>query len=200
PLSGPTSPRATVRDHACGRAGRAVGGGRNGGARLSHHGRSHATRRGRGVRPLPAADGGPTARRSPGTSRVGARPSVHRHARLDATDGDATRPRRVYGQGGRDLRGPGRLPSRLESAGGGGVSGEANPVYDAIRTRRVTRQMDARPVEPADLDRVVRAARYAPSAGNRRLQPVIPVSSPRLLQLLRLVAPGMLPRPAAAPA
>ncbi|HEY1281744.1 MAG TPA: nitroreductase family protein [Acidimicrobiales bacterium] len=78
------------------------------------------------------------------------------------------------------------------------MSGEANPVYDAIRTRRVTRQMDARPVEPADLDRVVRAARYAPNAGNRRLQPVIPVSSPRLLQLLRLVAPGMLPRPAAA--
>ena len=78
------------------------------------------------------------------------------------------------------------------------MSGAADPVYDAIRSRRVTRQMDGRPVEAADLDRVVRAARYAPNAGNRRLQPVIPVSSPRLLQLLRLVAPGMLPRPAAA--
>jgi nitroreductase len=78
------------------------------------------------------------------------------------------------------------------------VSGEANRVYDALRTRRVARQMDGRPVDPADLDLVVRAARYAPNAGNRRLQPVIPVSSPRLLQLLRLVAPGMLPRPPAA--
>jgi nitroreductase len=78
------------------------------------------------------------------------------------------------------------------------VSAEANGVYDAIRTRRVTRQMDDRPVDPADLDLVVRAARYAPNAGNRRLQPVYPVSSPRLIRLLRLVAPGMLPRPQAA--
>jgi nitroreductase len=78
------------------------------------------------------------------------------------------------------------------------VSGPANSAYDAIRTRRVTRQMDGRPVDPADLDLVVRAARYAPNAGNRRLQPVYTVSSPRLLRLLRLVAPGMLPRPQAA--
>jgi nitroreductase len=78
------------------------------------------------------------------------------------------------------------------------VSGEADRVYNAIRSRRVTRQMDDRPVDPADLDRVVGAARYAPNAGNRRLQPVIPVSSPRLLRLLRLVAPGMLARPPAA--
>lgn len=70
------------------------------------------------------------------------------------------------------------------------MSGEAGPVYDAIRTRRVTRQMDARPVEPADLDRVVRAARYAPNAGNRRLQPVIPVSSPRLLRCCGWWHPG----------
>ena len=78
------------------------------------------------------------------------------------------------------------------------MSGDADRVYDAIRSRRVARQMDDRPVDPADLDRVVRAARYAPNAGNRRLQPVIPVSSPRLLRLLRLVAPGMLARPPAA--
>jgi nitroreductase len=58
--------------------------------------------------------------------------------------------------------------------------------------------MDRRPVDPADLDLVVQASRYASNAGNRRLQPVIPVSSPRLIQLLRLVAPGMLPRPQAA--
>jgi nitroreductase len=78
------------------------------------------------------------------------------------------------------------------------VSSEPSDVYRAIRRRRVTRQMDGRPVEPAELDLVVRAARYASNAGNRRLQPVIPVSSPRLLELLRLVAPGMLPRPQAA--
>ena len=78
------------------------------------------------------------------------------------------------------------------------MSGTANPLYDAIRTRRVVRNMDDRPVDAADLDLVVRAARYASNAGNRRLQPVVPVSSPRVLALLRLVAPGMLPRPHAA--
>lgn len=76
--------------------------------------------------------------------------------------------------------------------------GEAGPVYEAIRTRRVTRQMNARRVDPGDLELVVRAARYAPNAGNRRLQPVVAVTDARMLELLRMVAPGMLPHPQAA--
>jgi nitroreductase len=76
--------------------------------------------------------------------------------------------------------------------------GEGVAVYKAIRTRRVTRQMDARPVDPHDLELVVRAARYAPNAGNRRVQPVVAVTEPRMLELLRMVAPGMLPHPQAA--
>ncbi len=75
---------------------------------------------------------------------------------------------------------------------------DAGAVYEAVRTRRVTRQMDGRPVEPRHLELVVRSARYAPNAGNRRLQPVMAVTEPRMLRLLRTVAPGMLPRPQAA--
>jgi nitroreductase len=74
----------------------------------------------------------------------------------------------------------------------------SNPVYDAIRTRRVTRQMSPEPVTARDLDLVLDAARWAPNAGNRRLQPVLPVTDPALLRLLRCVSPGMVPRPQAA--
>ena len=72
------------------------------------------------------------------------------------------------------------------------------PVYEAIRRRRVTRQMTPEPVDPHDLDLIIRAARYAPNAGNRRLQPVIAVTEARTLRLLRLISPGMLPAPTAA--
>lgn len=73
-----------------------------------------------------------------------------------------------------------------------------NPVYDAIRTRRVTREMSDAPVAAHDLELVVAAARWAPNAGNRRLQPVVAVSDPVLLRLLRMVSPGMIARPQAA--
>jgi nitroreductase len=45
---------------------------------------------------------------------------------------------------------------------------------------------------------VVGAARWAPNAGNRRLQPVLSVSDPVTLRLLKAVSPGMVPRPQAA--
>ena len=73
-----------------------------------------------------------------------------------------------------------------------------SPVYDALRTRRVTRAMSAEPVAPDLVDRVVESARWAPNAGNRRLQPVQAVTDPVTLRLLRAVSPGMVPRPQAA--
>jgi nitroreductase len=78
------------------------------------------------------------------------------------------------------------------------VTSSSNPVYDAIRTRRVTRNMSPEPVTARDLGLVLAAARWAPNAGNRRLQPVVPVTDPALLRLLRFVSPGMVPRPQAA--
>ena len=78
------------------------------------------------------------------------------------------------------------------------MTSSGNTAYDAIRTRRVTRHMSSEAVTSQDLDLVLAAARWAPNAGNRRLQPVISVTDPTLLRLLRLVSPGMVPRPPAA--
>jgi nitroreductase len=65
-------------------------------------------------------------------------------------------------------------------------------------SRRVTRAMTDAPVDPDVLALIVQAGRAAPNAGNRRLQPMVVVTEPRLLRLLRLVSPGMLQRPTAA--
>ena len=78
------------------------------------------------------------------------------------------------------------------------MTGPGGAAYDVIRTRRVTRNMSAEPVDPEQFELVLRSARYAPNAGNRRLQPVVPVTDPVLLGLLRMVAPGMIVRPRAA--
>jgi len=77
-------------------------------------------------------------------------------------------------------------------------SAPPNPVYDAIRARRVTRAMSTEPVDPALVEVVLESARWAPNAGNRRLQPVLPISDPVTLRLLRAISPGMVPRPHAA--
>jgi len=72
-----------------------------------------------------------------------------------------------------------------------------NPVLEAIRTRRVARAMTNRPVDRPLLQEVLEAARWAPSAGNRRLHRFVAVQDPLTLRLLRMVAPGMFQRPAA---
>lgn len=73
------------------------------------------------------------------------------------------------------------------------VSG--NPLYDALRTRRVTRRMSDEPVDPELVDLVARVARWAPNAGNRRLQPLRTVSDPVTIRMLKAVSPGMVPSP-----
>jgi len=80
-----------------------------------------------------------------------------------------------------------------------GDSGDpGDPAYDAIRTRRVTRSLSAEPVRQDDVDRVLAAARWAPSAGNRHLQQFVVTDDPTTLRVLRMVSPGMLQHPAAA--
>lgn len=78
------------------------------------------------------------------------------------------------------------------------MTGPGGAAYEVIRTRRVTRNMSAEPVDPERFELVLRSARYAPNAGNRRLQPVVAVTDPGLVRLLRMVAPGMIVRPQAA--
>ena len=72
-----------------------------------------------------------------------------------------------------------------------------NPVLEAIRARRIARALDDRPLEHALLEDVLRAARWAPSAGNRRLHHFVAVEDGRTIAVLRMVSPGMLQRPPA---
>lgn len=71
-------------------------------------------------------------------------------------------------------------------------------VLRAIFARRVTRTMTDEPVQPHQVETILRAGRAAPNAGNRRLQPLVAVTDPGRLRLLRAVSPGMIARPTAA--
>ena len=72
-----------------------------------------------------------------------------------------------------------------------------NSVLEAIRTRRMARALTAEPVDRADLEALLKAARRAPSAGNRRLHRFVAIQDPLTLRLLRVVTPGMFQRPTA---
>ena len=72
-----------------------------------------------------------------------------------------------------------------------------NPVLEAIRTRRMARALTGEPIARSELEEVLKAARSAPSAGNRRLHRFIAIQVPLTLRLLRMVSPGMFQRPTA---
>jgi nitroreductase len=74
----------------------------------------------------------------------------------------------------------------------------SNPVLQAIRGRRVIRAMTDEPVERAQVEAVLDAARWAPTAGNRHLQRFVATTHPGTLRVLRMVSPGMIQRPTAA--
>ena len=72
-----------------------------------------------------------------------------------------------------------------------------NPVLDAIRTRRMARALTGEPITRAKMEEMLKAVRWAPSAGNRRLHRFIAIQEPVTLKLLRMVSPGMFQRPVA---
>ena len=72
-----------------------------------------------------------------------------------------------------------------------------NAVLDAIKSRRVARALTDQPIDRAALEAVVASARWAPSAGNRRLHRFVVVQDPLTLRVLRMVTPGMFQRPTA---
>jgi nitroreductase len=72
-----------------------------------------------------------------------------------------------------------------------------NPVLEAIRTRRMARALTGEPIAHSELEEILEAARWAPSAGNRRLHRFIAIQDPMTLKLLRMVSPGMFQRPVA---
>lgn len=78
------------------------------------------------------------------------------------------------------------------------TDGGDNPVLEAIRSRRVHRALTDEPVPRADLETILDAGRWAPTAGNRHLQRFVATDDPTTLRLLRMTAPGMIARPTAA--
>ena len=74
----------------------------------------------------------------------------------------------------------------------------ADAVLATIRSRRVVRALTDEPVDPAQLETVLDAARWAPTAGNRHLQRFAATTDPGVLRVLRMVSPGMIQRPTAA--
>jgi nitroreductase len=72
-----------------------------------------------------------------------------------------------------------------------------NAVLEAIRTRRVARALTNAPVDRALVEEMLKAARWAPSGGNRRLHRFVAVQDPLTLRLLRMASPGMFQRPQA---
>jgi nitroreductase len=58
--------------------------------------------------------------------------------------------------------------------------------------------MTAEPIDREQLITVLKAARWAPSGGNRRLHRFVAVQHPLTLRLLRMVSPGMVQYPTAA--
>lgn len=71
----------------------------------------------------------------------------------------------------------------------------SNPVLDAIKTRRVIREVTDEPVERAQIEQILEAARWAPVGGNLRVHRFVVVQNPTTLRTLRMVSPGMFQRP-----
>ena len=71
----------------------------------------------------------------------------------------------------------------------------ADAVLEAIRSRRVTRAFDGRPVTDESLLGVLVAGRWATAGGNRRIHPFLVVRDPSTLARLRAVTPGMFSAP-----
>ena len=73
--------------------------------------------------------------------------------------------------------------------------GSAETVLETIRSRRVTRTFDTRPVAHESLLGVLEAGRWATSGGGRRIHRFLVVRDPGTLARLRAVTPGMFSTP-----
>ena len=62
---------------------------------------------------------------------------------------------------------------------------KSQPVFDAIKRRRVTRAFTEEPVGRGELEHLLRAARWAPSAGNRRIHKFVVIDDRPSIELVR---------------
>jgi nitroreductase len=70
--------------------------------------------------------------------------------------------------------------------------------FQVLKTRRVCRSFTGEPVSDEHLTRIIEAARWASSAGNRHIHKFLVVRNPDTIRNIRSVAPGMLSEPPAA--
>ena len=68
---------------------------------------------------------------------------------------------------------------------------------ELIKTRRVVRVMTDDPIERIQLEKILEAARWAPVGGNHRFLRFSATQDPAIINLLRMVSPGMIQRPQA---
>lgn len=73
----------------------------------------------------------------------------------------------------------------------------ADEVFEVIRTRRAVRAFTDEPVAVADIRRIIEAARWASSAGNRRLHRFYVTRDSERIEQVSIVGPGFYGRPAA---
>ncbi len=71
----------------------------------------------------------------------------------------------------------------------------SNEVLQAIRQRRVVREMSDEPVSQAQLEQVLDAGRWAPTGGNLRQNRFVVVQDEKIKSLIYQVSPGMFQRP-----
>lgn len=72
-----------------------------------------------------------------------------------------------------------------------------NEMLNAIRKRRVVRDMTDEPVTQEQLEQVLEAGRWAPTGGNLRQNRFVVVRDEKIKRLIYQVAPGMFQRPPA---
>lgn len=93
------------------------------------------------------------------------------------------------------------MSSAEPQVGGAAVAGRETATVDAVlgtmRRRRVCRSYTSQPVGERELKLLLEAARWAPSAGNRRINKFLVVRDAEKIKLVRQVAPGMLGVPTA---
>lgn len=73
----------------------------------------------------------------------------------------------------------------------------AEAVFEAMRTRRAVREFTSEPVSVADLRRILEAARWASSGGNRRLHRFYVTRDSEKIDLISTVGPGFYGTPTA---
>lgn len=87
------------------------------------------------------------------------------------------------------------MDGRGTKGGTAGDGARGAEVLAAIRSRRVVRDFGETRISREEMVRILEAARWAPSGGNKRLHRFIAVLDPVTIRLVRAVSPGMSGRP-----